>query len=143
MQTDATHHKGQRRALQVFVLPAIERTDNRVQLGGESVFYQRNPNPATKCNSTCRQGLPRILRFSCYLLASQNVIPDAGAAKVDVEVRVRASLAHETVVLHLIVEEVQPTACRTGVITVGHGIVESTLSKCFKRGDFGDGCGRE
>ena len=42
---------------------------------------------------------------SSHLLASQNVVPDAGAAKVDVEVRVRASLAHEAVVLHLMADE--------------------------------------
>lgn len=34
------------------------------------------------------------------------MVPDAGAAKVDVEVRVRASLAHETVVLHLVAERI-------------------------------------
>lgn len=39
--------------------------------------------------------------FFRYLLASQDVVPDAGAAEVDVKVGVRPSLAHETVVLDL------------------------------------------
>lgn len=45
--------------------------------------------------------LRRASTFAC-LFAPQDVVPDAGASEVNVEVRVGAALAHEAVVLHLI-----------------------------------------
>ena len=46
--------------------------------------------------------LPRRSQdYYCYLLSPHDVIPDGGAAKVDVEVCVAAGHGHEAVLLHL------------------------------------------